>query len=220
MAKYLTDISIHIKFLQQLPNGFKEKDFNFTTQTVQNIFWYLIPRKFELAGISKLNIQITSKNPEYNYKHNASGISEYTFGGFNFENYFQKNSIEKNKEILKVLEAAISDISKTDKQKTKQLLKITESISANGFQFQTESKKLSKWNKNRTLRASVIHKIDENGQNAFLKIIDKSRTEILNEHLIKNTIYDFHNNLFKTTWTENKFLIIKRDGEIFKEFKM
>jgi hypothetical protein len=219
MAKYLRDISIHIEFSQELPNGFTQKDFNLTTHTVQDIFWYQIPKKFELNGISKLNIQITSKIPESNFRNSADGISEYTFGGFDFENYFQKNVVDKNRTILKVLETAISDILKSDKQKSSELLKITKSIFANGFKYQTESKKLSKWNKNRTLRAFVIYSIDENGQNAFIKIIDKNGNEVLNEHLIKNNIYDYYNNLYKTNWTENKFQIIKRDGRIFKEIE-
>lgn len=217
MAKYLRDISIYTEFSQELPEGFTQKDFNLTTHTVQNIFWYQIPEKFELEGISKLNIQITSKIPESNYRNSTDGISEYTFGGFDFENYFRKNVAERNRTILKVLETAISDILKTDKQKASELLKITNSISANKFKYQTESKKLSKWNKKRNLKASIIYVIDENGQNAFVKIIDKNGLEVLNKHLINNTVYEYYNNLFKTNWTEDKFQIIKRDGKIFKE---
>lgn len=72
------------------------------------------------------------------------------------------------------MKTAISDILKTDEQKANELLKIIESISKNGFKYQTENKKLSIWNKNRTLRASVIYKIDENGQNAFVKLLIKT----------------------------------------------
>ncbi|QNK78087.1 hypothetical protein H7F37_03105 [Winogradskyella sp. PAMC22761] len=220
MAKYLRDISIHIEFSQELPIGFTQKDFNLTTHTVQNIFWYQIPKKFEFDGISKLNIQITSKIPKSNYRNSTDGISEYTFGGFDFENYFHKNITERNITIIKVLETAISDILKADKQKASELLKITKSISANEFKYQTESKKLSKWNKKRSLRASIAYVVDENGQNAFVKIIDKNGIEVLNKHLIKNTVYEYYNNLFKTNWTEDKFQIIKRDGKIFKEINV
>lgn len=38
MAKYLTDISIHIEFSQELPNGYNKKDFNLTKHTIQDIF--------------------------------------------------------------------------------------------------------------------------------------------------------------------------------------
>ncbi|MDT0622671.1 hypothetical protein [Croceitalea vernalis] len=219
MAKYLRDISIHIEFSQELPNGFTQKDFNLTTHTVQNIFWYQIPKKFELDGISKLNIQITSKIPKSNYRNSADGISEYTFGGFDFEKYFKKSIVDKNRTILKVLETAISDILKSDKKKSSELLNITKSIAVNGFKYQTESKKLSKWNKNRTLRALVVCSVDENGQNAFVKIVDENGIEVLNEHLIKNNIYEYYNNLYKTNWTEKKFQILTRDGKIFKEIE-
>ena len=219
MAKYFRDISIHIRNSNELPNGYTQKDFNLTTHTVQNIFWYQIPKKFEFDRTSKLNIQITSKIPEPKYINIGDGIAIYTFGGFNFKDYFQKSILERNNTILKVLETAISDILKKENLKKMELLKIIESISANEFQYQTESKKLSKWNKNRSLRASITYVIDQYGQNAFAKIIDKNGIETHNEHLIENHVYEYYNNLFKTKWTNSSFQIIKRNGEIFKEFE-
>ncbi|PKG51447.1 hypothetical protein [Olleya sp. 1-3] len=218
MAKYLTDISIESEFSQEFSNGFTKLDFNKTTKVVQDIFWYLIPNKFTFDGIGKLNIRITSKIPDNTYKVTAVGFSQYTIGAFNFDNYFNLSQYEKNKVILKILQKVISDTLKNNTEKAKILLTITHKISDHGFVYETEDKKLSKWNKKRDLRVSIIYRIDQNGENAHIKLANKSGTKILEKHLLKNRIYDFHNNLYKTKWNENEFQIINRDGALFKAF--
>ena len=107
---------------------------------------------------------------------------------------------------------------KNNPEKAKTLFAITQRISENGFVYETEDKKLSKWNKKRDFKVSIIYRIDQNGENAHIKLANKSGIKILEEHLLKNRVYDFHNNLYKTKWNENKFQIFNRDGKLYKEF--
>ncbi len=218
MAKYLTDISIESEFSQEFTNGFTKLDFNKTTKAVQDIFWYLIPNKFEFEGIGKINIRITSRIPNIKYKETAVGFAQYTFGEFDFDKYFTLSQDGKNKIILEVLQKVISDTLKNNSEKASTLLSITHKISENGFKYETEDIKLSKWNKKRNFRASIIYRIDQNGENAFIKLTNKSGIKVLEEHLLKNRVYDFHNYLYKTKWNKNKFQIINRDGKLYKEF--
>lgn len=218
MAKYLTDISIESEFSQEFSNGKTKLDFNKTTKVVQDIFWYKIPNKFEFDGIGKLNIRITSSIPETIYKETAVGFAQYTYGEFNFSEYFELSKNEQNHTILKILQKAILDILKGNPKQANELIEITENIKATGFEFEKEDKKLSKWNRKRNYRGLVTYKIDENGQNAFFKLSDKDGNILFQEHLLKNRIYDFHNNLYKSKWNEKIFLIFNRDGKLYKEF--
>ena len=218
MAKYLTDISIESEFSQEFSNGKSKLDFNKTTKVVQDIFWYKIPNKFEFDGIGKLNIRITSGIPETEYKETAVGFAQYTYGEFNFSEYFELNQNEQNHAILKILQKAILDILKGNPKKANELIEIKDNIKETGFEFETEDKKLSKWNRKRNFRGSITYKIDENGQNAFFKLSDKNENVFFQEHLLKNRIYDFHNNLYKSKWNESKFQIFNRDGKLYKEF--
>jgi hypothetical protein len=218
MAKYLTDISIESEFSQEFSNGKSKLDFNKTTKVVQDIFWYRIPKKFEFDGIGKLNIRITSGIPEMKYKETAFGFAQYTYGKFNFSEYFELSRNEQNQVILEILQKAILDILKVSPKKATELIEITENIKESEFEFETEDKKLSKWNRKRNFRGLITYKIDENGQNAFFKLSDKNGNTLIQEHILKNRIYDFHNNLYKSTWKESKFQIFNRDGKLFKEF--
>lgn len=218
MAKYLTDISIESEFSQEFSNGKTKLDFNKTTKVVQDIFWYKIPNKFEFDGIGKLNIRITSDIPEMIYKETAVGFAQYTYGEFNFSEYFELSKNEQNHTILKILQKAILDILKGNPKKANELIEITENIKATGFEFETEDKKLSKWNRKRNFQGLVTYKIDENGQNAFFKLSDKNGNILFQEHLLKNRIYDFHNNLHKSKWNNKIFMIFNRDGKLYKEF--
>ncbi|QOD59364.1 hypothetical protein H9I45_08230 [Polaribacter haliotis] len=218
MAKYLTDISIESEFSQEFSNGFTKLDFNKTTKVVQDIFWYLIPNKFEFDGIGKLNIRITSAIPDNKYKETAVGFAQYTYGQFEFSKYFKLHQTEQNKVILKILQKAISDILKHNQEKANTLIEITNRISDIGFEYETEDKKLSKWNRKRNYRGLVIYKIDKNGQNAYVTLTDKNGVVFFREHLLKNRVYDFFNSLYKTKWIGEKFQIINRDGNLFKEF--
>ncbi|WP_299782927.1 hypothetical protein [uncultured Formosa sp.] len=217
MAKYLTDISIESEFSQEFSKGFTKLDFNKTTKVVQDIFWYLIPNKFEFDGIGKLNIRITSGIPENKYKETAVGFAQYTFGQFKFSEYFELTQTEKNRVILKILQKAISDILKHNQEKANSLLEITKRISDGGFKYETEDKKLCKWNRKRNLRGLITYRIDQNGENAWLKLSNKNGDIFYEKHILKNRVYDFHNSLYKSKWNENKFQIIKRDGTLFKE---
>ncbi|HEY0653937.1 MAG TPA: hypothetical protein VGD65_12450, partial [Chryseosolibacter sp.] len=61
MGKYFRDISIHTYNGQVLPEGKTQWDFNVSAHTVQDLFYYLIPRPIEFKTITKLNILITDK---------------------------------------------------------------------------------------------------------------------------------------------------------------
>ena len=119
MPKYLTDISIESEFSQEFPNGKTKLDFNKTTKVVQDIFWYKIPNKFEFDGIGKLNIRITSSIPETIYKETAVGFAQYTYGEFNFSEYFELSKNEQNHTILKILQKAILHILKRESKTSK-----------------------------------------------------------------------------------------------------
>ncbi len=218
MAKYLTDISIESEYSQKFSEGFDKLAFNKTTKVVQDIFWYQIPSKFEFDGIGKLNIRITSTNPEIKYRETAVGYAQYTYGGFNFSEYFSLDQTARNLVILKILQEVILDVLKGDEEKSKELIDITNQIEANGFVHEVEDEKRSKWNRKRNCRAAIIYRIDSDGENAFLKLFNKSGNLLIHEHLLKNRVYDFHNNLFRTKWAGTTFQILKRNGEIFKEF--
>ena len=218
MAKYLTDISIESEFSQEFSNGYTKLDFNQTTKVVQDIFWYLIPNKFEFDGIGKLNIRITSEIPDIKYNETAVGFAQYTYGQFKFSEYFELSPIEKNRITLKILQKVILDILKHNQEKANTLIEITNKIRDIGFEYVTEDKKLSKWNRKRDCRALIIYKIDQNGQNAYINLTYKNGVVFFEEHLLKNRVYDFYNNLYKTKWIENKFQIINRHGNLYKEF--
>lgn len=220
MGKYLRDISIHVDSGQLLPGNRLQKDFNITTHTVQDIFWYNIPSKFELNGISKLNIIIQEPIEDREFNGHFDGFADYHYMGFDFENYFSLTYYEKNKKILEVLKETLKEILKDNQDKLNIFLDITDKIRKDGFVHEHESKKLSKFHKSQKIRASVIFRIDEKGQNAFLKIKNKKGKELLTTHLLKNRVYDFWDNLHKSKWEDNKFQLINRNGKIYKEFKI
>ena len=59
MAKYFRDISIGIKYNKKLIDFETTKKFNVSAQTVNNIFWYLIPKRFEFGNMMKLIIELS-----------------------------------------------------------------------------------------------------------------------------------------------------------------
>ncbi|MDQ3100039.1 MAG: hypothetical protein M3R08_01520 [Bacteroidota bacterium] len=96
MGKYLTDISIHVDPRQPLPEGRTQADFNITTHVIQDIFLYNIPPKFEMDGISKLNISIQQDEIPPKIIKYFDGIAVYSYAGFDFNNYFTLPSDEKS----------------------------------------------------------------------------------------------------------------------------
>lgn len=221
MGKYLRDISIHTSNIQELPVGKSLRDFNVTTHNVQDIFFYQIPKKFEIEGISKLNISITSvPQSPLKFLKFLDGIVEYNYSGFDFERYFTLPKSEQNLEILRILRVTIEDIGRNTPDKKDRLLKITDSILHNNFELVRESPKLSKSTRDRKYLASVSVKVNGEGQNAFLDIRDKSGNVIVHDHLLTNIVYDFWTNLYSSKWDEQTFRIFDRNGKIFKEYSV
>jgi hypothetical protein len=221
MGKYLRDISIHTSVFQELPPGKHQRDFNITTQNVQDIFFYQIPRKFEFEGISKLNILITS-SPQRDQRHMKyfDGIVEYNYPNIDFGKYFTLSREQQNREILKILRETIEDIGKDSSDKKEILLKITDSIIANNFELVRESKRLSKRTRDKKYLASVLITVNGEGQNAFIDISDKDGNKIIHEHLLTNVVYDFWTKLYSSKWDEHTFKIIDRNGSVFKEYEV
>jgi hypothetical protein len=219
MGKYFRDISIHTSEFQNLPNGKIHRDFNITTHNVQDIFLYQIPRKFEFKGITKMNILITkTPNRDPRYLKFIDGIIEYNYPHFDFEKYFTLSRGQQNLEILKVLRETIEDIGSDAPDKKEILLKITDSILDNDFEFRQESKKLSKRTRDKKYSASVSVKVNGEGQNAYVDILDKDGSQILHDHLLKNLVYDFSANLHSSKWDGHTFKILDRNGNVFKQY--
>ncbi len=217
MARYLRDLSIHIGHGQKLPNGFSEKDFNLTTHTVQDIFCYLIPAKFEFGDILKLNIDIKGKGETPDDVKNFGGYVNYSYVDFDFHEYFGFAKAKQNDWILNVLKEIIEIIPIEIHENKTKALEIIKHIKELNYDYSYDSKKLSKFNKNRSYKAILTFRVNDYGQNAFLKIIDKLGNEYYNDFLLKNSIYDFYNKLHKAKWIDNSFQIIDRDGNVFKE---
>jgi len=221
MGKYLRDISIHTSNFQELPPGKTQRDFNITTHTIRDIFFYQIPQKFEFERISKLNILITS-SPQRDqrlikYFH---GIVEYNYTDIDFEKYFALSREEQNREILKILRETFEDVGKEAPDKKEILLRITDSINDNNFELVRENKKLSKRTRDKKYLASVSVKVNGEGQNAFIDISDKDGNIIVHDHLLTNVVYDFWTKLYSSKWDENTFKIIDRNGSVFKQYEV
>jgi hypothetical protein len=221
---YFRDISIHTDD-HNLPFNKKDSDFNVSAHLVQDLFWYNIPKKFNVLDMGKLNIIITQDDIPNNYASEKfqilyDGIAMYYHSNFDFNNYFSISAEDRNKIILNILREAINYILKDDSEKSNILLSICDKIEENNFQLRTISKKYSKWHKSRKYKANVIFQVDPNGQNAFVELIDKNGNVIKNEHVVTNQVYEYHMFLNKTQWIENDFVIYARDGEIFKQISI
>lgn len=217
MARYLRDLSIHIGHGQNLPDGLSQKDFNLTTHTVQDIFCYLIPTKFEFGEILKLNIDIKGIGEKPDDTKNFGGYVNYSVINFDFEKYFKLPKDRQNDLILHVLKTTIEKIPVSIQENKTKAFEIIDQIKDMNYDYSFDSKKLSKFNKSRNLKAILTFRINDDGQNAYLKIIDKQGNEFYNDFLLKNTVYDFYNKLYKTKWIDNSFQILDRDGNVFKE---
>ena len=220
MAKYLTDISISLKYNKKIIDVETAKKFNVSAQTVNNIFWYLIPKRFEFGNIMKLIIEICLNKDEYEEPTNFGGYVTYNFNGFDFQEYFTLSRIDQNKKILNVLRKIIRKIPVEKEENKKIALEITNQIETMNFDLKHVSQKLSKTHKSRKFKANIIYRVNDNGQNSYLEIIDKEGNKIVNEFLIKNNIYEFNHKLKKTRWKDDTFEIIDKDGNIFKKFKI
>ncbi len=219
MGKYLRDISIHVHPSQDLPHNRTRKDFNLTTHCVQDIFWYKIPSKFEFHGISKINIRLQESPVVDAFHRYLDGITEYRYGGFDFQNYFEQPTGVRNSIILDVLRAGLKAIPDVDTEKLNVLLEITNFIKDSNFVYEFESRKLSKYNRSRTVRAIVSFKVDNNGQNAYLKIVSKSGETLRTTHLLKNVLFEYRDNLRRTRWKGDIFEILNKDDEVYREFR-
>lgn len=219
MARYLRDISIHLGSGQELPDGLSQRDFNITAHTVQDIFLYMIPKRFEFGNILKLNIDIKGKEAVSSEVINFDGYVNYDYTGFDFENYFTASKEEQNVIILEVLRDVIRRVPEPNAKNKEIALAITDKISKQNFKYSFESK-LSKQQRSKRYKAIVEIHIDDEGQNAYLRIEKKDGQTILETFLLKNNVYEFHNNLHKSKWLEDKFVIMDRDGGIYKEFEI
>ena len=193
MARYLRDISIRVSPSQKLPEGFTQKDFNVTTHTVQDIFLYLIPNRFEFDNILKLIIDINSGEKPLKNKINFDGYVQYSFNNFDFDEYFKLTKVQQNEVILNVLSDTISQIPNVSVENQKIAFDIIKKIKESNFEY-TFISKLSKQQRSKKHKAIVEIQINDDGQNSFLKIENNSQEEILKLHLIKNIVYEFYNN--------------------------
>lgn len=220
MARYFRDISIHLGSNQTLPNNKSVKDFNRTTHTVQDIFWYKMPSRFSFGNILKLNIDICGVGEEERDPIDFGGYVSYTYTGLNFEEYFEISQNKRNRIILSILKNILSRINEENVKNKDLLLSYVKEIEESNFEYKQVSEKLSKWHKTRKIRAIIEYHINDEGQNAYLSIVNRNDDELIRTHLLKNELYEFSFCLFKTKWKEDVFKIIKRDGILFKEFKV
>ncbi len=218
MARYLRDISIHLGSGQKLPEGRSQRDFNISTHTVQDIFLYRIPKRFEFGNVLKLNIDIKGTDAVNSEVMNFDGYVNYDIG-FDFENYFTVSKEEQNVIILEVLRDVLRRIPEPNAENKEIALAITDKISEHNFKYSFESN-LSKQQRNKRYKAIVEIHIDDEGQNAYLRIEQKDGKTIFETFLLKNNVYEFHNNLHKSKWLEDKFIIMDRDGRTFREFEI
>ena len=221
---YFKDISIH-SWDHNLPFNKDYADFNVSTDLVQDLFWYNIPKKFNVLDMKKLNIIITrddipNKYAAQKFIVHYDGIGLYYHPNFDFKHYFSISSGERSKVILNILRETINYILKDDEEKRDYLLSICDKIEENNFQLRTISKKYSKWHKSRKYKANVIFQVDPDGQNAFVELIDKDDNVIKNEHIVTNHFDEYNLYLSKTKWVENDFIVYSRDGEIFKQISI
>lgn len=219
MARYLRDISIHLGSGQELPNGLGQRDFNITTHTVQDIFLYMIPKRFEFGNILKLNIGVKGTDAVSSEIKNFEGYVHYDYIGFDFENYFKVSKEEQNVIILEVLRDVLKRVPEQNQENIGIALGITDKISDQNFKYSFESR-LSKQQRSKRFKAIVEIRINDEGQNAYLRIEKKGGETIFETFLLKNTVYEFYKNLHKSKWHEDKFMIMNRDGGIYREFEI
>lgn len=219
MARYLRDISIHLKHGQKLPSGYSQVDFNLTTHNVRDIFWYLLPPRFEFGEILKLNIDIKGKEEKHDEVRNYGGYVNYSFIDFDFEQYFRSTTREQNETILSVLSSVLKRIPVEKKENLTIAMEAIDSIREMEFDYVFESGKLSKWNQSRSARAIILIRVNEDGQNAYLRVEDKKEAELHMNFLCKNNIYEFQEDLCKSKWIGNTFQILNKQDEVFAEFE-
>ncbi|MFT6502316.1 MAG: hypothetical protein ACJASQ_002442 [Crocinitomicaceae bacterium] len=219
MARYLKDVSIHLGFGQRLPEGFEYRDFNITTHTVQDIFRYMLPKRFEFGNILKLNIEIKGNDESVNEALNFNGYVNYSSAGFDFDEYFKLSKQEQNNVILKILRDVLDKITVDNIENKKIAFNMIDQIKELNFDYTFKSK-LSKLQRIKKYKAIVEIRVNDDGQNAFLKIENQSGEMEIECHLLKNNVYEFHNNLYKSKWNGDVFQIIDREGNVFKEIEM
>ena len=179
----------------------------------------MLPNRFEFGNILKLNIEIKGKNETLDEVEFFDGYVRKSFTDFDFKKYFSLSKNEQNKLIIEVLRDVLMRISVENEENKKIAFQILDEIVRLNYEYSFESK-LSKYQKSKKHRAIIEIRINNDGQNAFLKIVNKAGSVVFESHLLKNNIYDFYNNLHKSNWQDNTFQILNRDGEIFKQIEI
>ena len=93
------------------------------------------------------------------------------------------------------------DILKENHKKANDLIEITNRIKNNGYEYDIEEVKLSKWNRKWGFRGLVNYKTNINEQNASLNLCDKMEMYFWRVFL-ENRVYAFHNSLYKSKWSK------------------
>ncbi len=214
MGKF-RDLSIHLSFEEQLPDGLAMRDFNITTHNVQDIFRYLLPHNYDFGGIGKLNILISGKQGENEYVHHD--IALYRHKKFDFSAYFGLSQYDRNNVIWQLLKSTVLDIAARQSLDAHYVIEIIDRIKALEFSYSFRSR-LSKKQRGGKFDGIILVTIDAQGTNAYFVLRDKAGQELTKVHLIKERVYEFRNNLHKTKWEGDVFQIFDRHGQVFKSF--
>jgi hypothetical protein len=143
----------------------------------------------------------------------------YSSAGFDFDEYFKLSKQEQNNVILKILRDVLDKITVDNIENKKIAFNMIDQIKELNFDYTFKSK-LSKLQRIKKYKAIVEIRVNDDGQNAFLKIENQSGEMEIECHLLKNNVYEFHNNLYKSKWNGDVFQIIDREGNVFKEIEM
>ncbi|NIJ52225.1 hypothetical protein FHS68_001381 [Dyadobacter arcticus] len=199
------------------------REFRSASGLVNNLLWHMQPRKLTYENISVLGITVSDQGVENSREDPhiyrwLNGVVECQYHNFDFVAFSDLSVFDRNTAVLNLVRKSLSAVYTTDSDQLHTLILMTNKIEESNFNYEAESKKLSKSNKALKLSCILVARVDHNGQNAFLRVKNDSGEIISEVHLLTNNINEFRYNLHKTKWVGSQFHIYQKTGQLFKSF--
>ncbi|GGB21097.1 hypothetical protein GCM10007414_38110 [Agarivorans gilvus] len=188
-------------------------------ENVRNLFSIHLVDGLDVAGISKLNIQLGEyEGPEYSPPDHR-GIAVFKRKDFDFHEFSALEEEEKDAASLEYIESSLLTVcseSGVSAKVSKQLKQACQAIREEGYEHIKLHKKTSKWHSSRKARAETKLHFRRGGIDAYLEFIDK-HGNVLGKHKIADSRFwdGLWADLWKGRWENDTFLITNRFGDTF-----
>jgi hypothetical protein len=206
---YLKMVTIEASGKAILPKGFV---FRWTAHHVKEIFMELMPSKFYLDGMSKVQITCGPSGNEPKYRR-ILGTSEYRVEDFDFRAYHESSARERESRILDVLEKTLCSIAEKHGSDKSVIIESAEAVRKHSFLLKKKVSKLSK--------SIVDHRVNvyrhlskEDGEAWTLEVVDKKKRIMYEEIIGKKPNYLDMRDVYKKSSIEGgNFVIYNRLGK-------